>query len=563
MKPLDQTAIQATVKQANLTCSRDPIWGLVLVLLALLGWLMGENSRQRAEMADVKAALQLERAKRFGRSSERSAKDNPAPEENLSPLVIEGEAHEIGGTPTPLAPHPEPRQRGGQPGHKGHGRSLPPNLPRQEVECGLPVEAQCCSTCGRPYASSTLTEDSEEVVIEVKAHVRRYRRKRYRSDCDCPGPKLITAPIPPKVIPKGKFSVESWVKFLLDKYQFQIPIARQVKQLAQIGLPVAESTIHGGFHKLSDYLLPLYEAFLVHLRTAQHLHADETSWRLFEEVPGKANHRWWLWVFASKQVGLVVFVLDPSRSAKVPKMTLSEQLPAGQSAAEGRQLYQIDDQTYVLNDNLAVISADRLRVYQAISDLIRVAFCWSHQRRDFVDFSKSYANQPLLVAWAESWVEEIGQLYALNDARLTVRNQPELFQQAQAKLEAAVAAMKNRTTAHQGLLLAQEKILVSMERHWTGLILFVADPDIPMDNNWAERLIRLGVMGRNNYYGHHAIWAGELAAMVFSIIETCQLNGLNPYQFLLDYFNVCAQLGQAPSDLTPFLPWLNKSRSPP
>lgn len=551
------------VKQANLTYSRDPIWGLVLVLLALLGWLMGENSRLQAELTEVKAALQLERAKRFGRSSERSAKDDPAAEKNSSPLIIEGEVQEIEGADAPLALRPEPRQRGGQPGHKGHGRSLPSNLPRQEVECELPVEAQYCSTCGRPYASSTLTEDSEEVVVEVRAHVRRYRRKRYRPSCDCPGPKLITAPIPPKVIPKGKFSVESWVKFLLDKYQFQIPIARQVKQLAQIGLAVAESTIHGGFHKLSDYLLPLYEAFLVHLRTAQHMHADETSWRLFEAVPGKTNHRWWLWVFASNQVGVVVFVLDPSRSAKVPKKTLSEPLPADQSAAEGRQLYQIDDQTYLLNDNLAVISADRLRVYQAISALIQVAFCWSHQRRDFVDFSKAYAKQPILLAWAESWVQEIGQLYALNEARLSVRNQPELFQQAQAKLEAAVAAMKNRTTARQGLLPAQEKILISMERHWSGLTLFVADPDIPMDNNWAERLIRLGVMGRHNYYGHHAIWAGELAAMVFSIIETCQLNGLNPYQFLLDYFNACAQLGQAPSDLTPFLPWLNKGRSPP
>jgi len=563
MEPLDQSAIQATVKQADLIYNRDPLWGLVLVLQVLLGWLMSENSRLRAEMIDVKAALQLERAKRFGRSSERSFKDDPVPGENLNPLVIEGEAREIGSMSAPLASRPAPRQRGGQPGHKGHGRSLPSHLPRQEVVCELPVEAQCCSICGRPYSSSTLTEDSEEVVIEVKAHVRRYRRKRYRPGCNCPGPKLITAPLPPKIIPKGKFSVESWVKFLLDKYQFQIPIARQVKQLAQLDLPVAESTIHGGFHKLSDYLLPLYEAFLAHLRTAPHLHADETSWRLFEEVPGKANHRWWLWVFASKQSGVVVFVLDPSRSANVPKKTLSEPLPAGQSAAGGRQLYQIDDQTYVLNDNLAVISADRLRVYQAISDLIQVAFCWSHQRRDFVDFSKSYASRPILVAWAESWVEEIGQLYALNDARLTVRNQPELFRQAQATLEAAVAAMKNRTTARRGLLPSQEKILVSMERHWAGLILFVADPNIPMDNNWAERLIRSGVIGRNNYYGHHAIWAGELAAMAFSIIQTCQLNGLNPYQFLLDYFNACAQLGHAPSDLTPFLPWLNNGRSPP
>jgi transposase len=563
MKALDQSAIQATVKPANLTYSRDPVWGLVLVLLALLGWLMSENSRQRAEMAEVKAALQLERANRFGRSSERSSKGNPAPEENSRPLIIEGEVQEIEGASAPLAPRAEPRPRGGQPGHKGHGRNLPPNLPRQEVECELPVEAQCCSTCGRPYASSTLTEDSEEVVIEVKAHVRRYRRKRYRPVCDCPGPKLITAPIPPKVIPKGKFSVESWVKFLLDKYQFQIPIARQVKQLAQIDLVVAESTIHGGFHKLSEYLLPLYGAFLDHLRTAQHMHADETSWRLFEAVPGKANHRWWLWVFASQQVGVVVFVLDPSRSAKVPKKTLSEPLPDGQSVAQGQQSYQIDGHTYVLNDNLAVISADRLRVYQAISALIQVAFCWSHQRRDFVDFKKAYAHDPLLVAWAESWLEEIAALYTFNHRRLTLRDQPEAFQQAQADLEALGTAMKNRISAPHGLTQPQLKLIHSLQRHWSGLTIFVDDPDIPMDNNWAERLIRNPVVGRHNYYGHHAQWSGELAAMVFSIVETCLLNDLNPFDFLVSYFEACAALGKPPSDLSPFLPWLHQNRPPP
>lgn len=119
-----------------------------------------------------------------------------------------------------------------------------------------------------------------------------------------------------------------------------------------------------------------------------------------------------------------------------------------------------------------------------------------------------------------------------------------------------MTAMQNRTFACQGLLPAQEKILLSLQRHWVGLTLFVANPDIPMDNNWAERLIRLAVLGRNNYYGHHARWSGELAAMVFSLIETCHLNHLTPCHFLLAYFTACAQLGRLPSDLTPFLPWL-------
>lgn len=555
MKPSDPAVTSSGINPSSLISGRDPFWGLTWVLLAVLGWLVAENRRLQAQVTELEAALTLERAKRFGRSSERTPTASPAPEEGAASLIIASEAPVLS-TASVDTPAARPRARGGQPGHPGHGRSLPPHLPRQEIVCTLSLADRCCAHCGQPYAETSLTEDSEEIDIQVRAYVRRYRRKRYRRRCACAGTTFITAPVPPKLIPKGKFSVASWVKFLLDKYQFQLPVARQVKQLAQLDLALAESTLHGGFQRLADYLLPLYEAFLTQVRTASHLHADETRWQLFEEVEGKIGQRWWLWVFASRPARVVVFVLDPSRSAQVPKKTLSDPLPQGQPVPEDRQLYQLKDQTYLLNPHLTVISADRLRVYQAISDLIQVAFCWSHQRRDFVDFGKAYAQHPFLRAWADSWIEEIGQLYALNHARLAVRNLPDRFQSAQAELEAAVTAMQNRTFACHGLLPAQEKILLSLQRHWGGLTLFVANPDIPMDNNWAERLIRLAVLGRNNYYGHHARWSGELAAMVFSLIETCHLNHLNPFHFLLAYFTACAQHGRPPSDLTPFLPWL-------
>jgi transposase len=555
-----QQAAPTNSNQVGLTPVEDFLSSLVMILLVVLNHLVAENKWLGTQIVELEAALKLERAKRFGNSSERNSSPN---KEVSSPLIIEGEVSEIPPAPSSEAPEPARRQHGGQPGHKGSGRSIPSDLERQETYYELSEAERCCPNCRLPYAETTLTEDSEEVEVTVKAHVRRHRRKRYRQRCKCPGPKFITAPIPPKLIPKGKFTVATWVKFLLDKYQAQIPITRQLKQLEQIGLPVAKSTVSGGFRKLYDYLLPLYEYFLNHLRTARHLHADETSWRVFEAVVGKANHRWWLWVFASHQVGVVVFVIDPSRSANVPKKHLAEKLPLGQTQAEGYEVNLIDGQAYALSNTLEIISADRLRVYQAISELFKVAFCWSHQRRDFVDFQKAYADHPILFAWADSWVEEIAQLYALNKHRLAVLDQPEAFRKAQAELEAAIAAMKNRTTARQGLTTAQEKILLSMERHWNGLTIFVHDPDIPMDNNWAERLLRTPVLGRKNYYGHQTQWAGELAAIVFSIVETCLLNALNPYQFLVSYFQTCAELGTAPSDLTPFTPWLNRDRSPP
>jgi transposase len=265
-----QQAAPTNSNQVGLTPVEDFLSGLVMILLVVLNQLVAENKRLGIQVVKLEAALKLERAKRFGDSSER----NSFPNQGVSsPMIIEGEVGETPPAPSPEIPEPARRQRGGQAGHKGSGRSIPPDLERREIFYELPEAERSCPTCGLPYAETSLTEDSEEVEVTVRAHVRRHRRKRYRQRCKCPGPKFITAPIPLKLIPKGKFTVATWVKFLLDKYQAQIPITRQLKQLAQIGLPVAKSTVSGGFRKLYDYLLPLYEHFLTHLRTARHLHA--------------------------------------------------------------------------------------------------------------------------------------------------------------------------------------------------------------------------------------------------------------------------------------------------
>jgi len=192
-----------------------------------------------------------------------------------------------------------------------------------------------------------------------------------------------------------------------------------------------------------------------------------------------------------------------------------------------------------------------------------VAFCWAHQRRDFVEFQAAHPEQPALTAWADEWLNDIAQLYQLNDRRLAVRDQPEAWTTAQAALEAAIQTLADKIHSRQGLPDAQRRVLESMNRHWSGLTLFVLYPDLPMDNNWSERLLRLAVLGRKNYNGHQTQRAGEFGAMMFTFIQTCLANEVNPYAFLLNYFKACAEQGHAPADLTPFSPWLQAALPAP
>jgi transposase len=77
-----------------------------------------------------------------------------------------------------------------------------------------------------------------------------------------------------------------------------------------------------------------------------------------------------------------------------------------------------------------------------------------------------------------------------------------------------------------------------------------------MDNNTAERSLRNPVVGRKNYYGSGSVWSAYLAAMMFSVLQTVLLWGLNPHHWLSDFLQACADNGgQSPTDLNAFLPW--------
>ena len=79
---------------------------------------------------------------------------------------------------------------------------------------------------------------------------------------------------------------------------------------------------------------------------------------------------------------------------------------------------------------------------------------------------------------------------------------------------------------------AQVKVMNSMRNHWDGLTLFVEHPELPMDNNLMENGIRPCALGRNNFLGNHSRWGDNLAACMYSVIQTCLLNDIEPRAYL-------------------------------
>jgi transposase len=203
---------------------------------------------------------------------------------------------------------------------------------------------------------------------------------------------------------------------------------------------------------------------------------------------------------------------------------------------------------------------DRYSAYKAMKHVkegrLRLAFCWAHQRRDFLDVEKSW---PKLSTWAVGWLGRIGELYRRNEARLQEKSKGRSFAQKDARLRQAVAEMHESMAAElqdQGLHPAKRAALQSMQEHWEGLTLFVDHPQVPMDNNASERALRIAALCRKNYYGSGSEWSGKLAVCLFSIVATLKKHRLVPRKWLTAYLQACAEAGgQAPEDVDKWLPW--------
>jgi transposase len=229
------------------------------------------------------------------------------------------------------------------------------------------------------------------------------------------------------------------------------------------------------------------------------------------------------------------------------------------------------------------LMVDRFASYKFLAAALRLAFCWAHVRRDFLMFrpSADAAGQ----AWADGWIERIGELYHLNDARIDrgrdrpapalpapfVRmaaarlNTPEYVQAQQALVQKVevMAQRRDEELAPPDLPAPRRKILASLREHWKGLTLFVDQPEIPMDNNGAERAGRPAALGRKNYYGSGSVWSGQLMAMMMTLFQTLALHGVDDRGYLTAYLEACAQnQGRVPIDLTPWLPWNFKAAAP-
>ena len=371
----------------------------------------------------------------------------------------------------------------------------------------LPADQRTCPTCsGTLEPMGEQAEESEEIsVVQRRFVVVERRRQKYRCRCNA---AVVTAPAPPKLIPGGRYAPEFAAEVAVSKYLDHLPLERQSRIMGRQGLEVTSQTLWDQVDALARVLGPSYEALHPHVLAAPVVHADETHWRLMTR---QGSSRWWVWSVANREA--VFYRLCGTRSQKAARRILTG--------------YQ------------GVVMCDGYTAYQTLARAgpgFTLAHCWAHVRRKFVEAEPNYpAECEPMLAW-------IGALFAVEREVPfgPVAESPEVLELRRRlrdeRSRPLLAQIYDRATERKGQVLPRSglgRALHYLLAHWPGLTRFLDDPRIPLDNNLAERELRGVVLGRKNHYGSRSKRGTEVAAVLYSLLETAKLAGVDPYQYLL------------------------------
>lgn len=389
-----------------------------------------------------------------------------------------------------------------------------PDLPINE-RCVVEDPAPSCPCCNKEMMASGMTEDSEQLTaIPKRYEILRLMRMKYR--CSCQG-AVLTVPSPPRIIPGSTYSDEMIVDVALSKYCDLIPIERYVAMAARGGVKgLPPQSLIELTHSFADFVSAAYLRVKQGMLMSRVLRADETPHRMLK---GSDKKSWYLWGFSTPEH--CFFECHDTRSGDVASEILlkshCEVLLTDVYSGYGKA-------TRVANEPRKALGLPQ----------IRSAYCNSHARRYF---HKSWSLKDKktgasLYPEATFYLDHFHEIYELNKA---AKGQPpprvlELRAQMKPRFEAMKAKALQELASYPDAS-KYGKALKYFLANYEGLTLFLTDPEVPIDNNSQERLLRNHVVGRKTWYGTHSERGALTAAILFTLVETCKLNHVNPREY--------------------------------
>ncbi len=380
-----------------------------------------------------------------------------------------------------------------------------PNLPIQE-RCVIENPAPSCPCCSKEMQPSGMTEDSEQLTVVPKRYeILRLMRMKYR--CSCQG-AVITVPSPPRIIPGSSYSDEMILDVALSKYCDLIPMERYSAMAARGGVKdLPPQSLIELTHGLADFLAPAYTRIKKGVLACRVLNADETPHKMLE---GSDKKSWYLWGFSTPEHCFLEY--RDTRSGDVASDVL----------IKSRCEVLVSD-VYSGYGKATRIANERRRAAGLAQ--IQSAYCNAHARRYFYKCWPKYKESGL-------YLEHFHEIYRLeSDAK---GQGPPRVLELRSQMGPRFEAMKKKALEELASYPEQSKYGKALRyflENYAGLTLFLGDSAVPIDNNSQERLLRNHVVGRKTWYGTHSERGALTAAILFTLVETCKLNHVNPREY--------------------------------
>lgn len=410
---------------------------------------------------------------------------------------------------------------------------LPEHLPR--IETIVDIADKSCPCCGG--ALHVIGEDASERLDVIPTQFRVLVTRRPKYACRACTDGVVQAPAPARLI-EGGLPTEALIAHLLvGKYADHLPLYRQHQIMGRAGVEIDRACLAEWVGRAAFALKPITERVLQHLKRSGKLFCDETTAPVLDPGRGKTKTGY-LWAIARDDRPWngpdppgVVYIYAPGRG--------------GEHARHALAGFQ------------GVLQVDGYGGYNALTDARReeepldLAFCWTHWRREFFDLAKD-GHAPI----ATEVLQRIVALYEIESqirglsadqrrARRLRDSKPlidDLFSWLEQRLD--------RLPQKGGL---PDAIRYGLKRR-VGLSRFIEDGRLEMDNNIVERAMRPIALNRKNALFAGSDEGGAAWGVVASLIETCKLNGVEPFGYLNDVLSKIVQ-GWPASRLDDLLPW--------
>lgn len=373
---------------------------------------------------------------------------------------------------------------------------LPANLPREQVI----LEPQQ-DVSGMKKIGEEITEELER--IPGKLFVRQYVRPKYARAHE---EGVVIADLPARPIDKGIPGPGLLAQIVIDKYTDHLPLHRQIQRFEREGIKLSSSTLSDWISGTCTLLEPLYDELRRQVLSADYLQADETPIKVLDKLKKGTTHRGYHWVYHAPVERMVLFDYRQGRGREGPHE--------------------------ILKDFKGHLQTDGYVVYEDFKKRsgITLLNCMAHARRKF-DEAKD--ND---LARAEYALTEIQKLYAIERKAkaeaLTTDQRNTLRKERSVEI---LNALKNWMMENYKSVLPKSTIgqalHYSLER-FDKLMLYTSNGKLEIDNNLVENAIRPVAIGRKNYLFAGSHNGARRAAMLYSFLGACKINGINPFEWL-------------------------------